>query len=84
MKMTDTFPRKVREIENCWITLPDGCKLAARIWRKPGSTTNGATTTGSTEFNVLSMLIKIYNLLSMHTIHAPINRIPIIFPLYFP
>jgi predicted acyl esterase len=28
----DQFPRKVREIENEWITMPDGCRLAARIW----------------------------------------------------
>lgn len=28
----DQFPRKVREIENQWITMPDGCRLAARIW----------------------------------------------------
>ncbi len=26
------FPRKVREIENTWITMPDGTKLAAQIW----------------------------------------------------
>ena len=26
------FPRKVREIENTWIVLSDGCRLAARIW----------------------------------------------------
>ncbi len=26
------FPRKIREIENCWIPMPDGTKLAARIW----------------------------------------------------
>ena len=26
------FPRRVREIENTWIPLPDGVKLAARIW----------------------------------------------------
>ncbi|MEY8839860.1 CocE/NonD family hydrolase, partial [Cribrihabitans sp. XS_ASV171] len=26
------FPRKVREIENIWIPMPDGTKLAARIW----------------------------------------------------
>lgn len=26
------FPHAVREIENCWITLSDGCRLAARIW----------------------------------------------------
>ena len=28
----DQFPRAVREIENEWITLSDGCRLAARIW----------------------------------------------------
>jgi predicted acyl esterase len=26
------FPRRVQEIENQWITLADGCRLAARIW----------------------------------------------------
>ena len=26
------FPRKTKEIENLWITLSDGCQLAARIW----------------------------------------------------
>lgn len=26
------FPRKVREIENVWIPMPDGVNLAARIW----------------------------------------------------
>jgi putative CocE/NonD family hydrolase len=26
------FPRQVREIENCWIPMPDGTRLAARIW----------------------------------------------------
>ena len=26
------FPRRVREIENTWIPMPDGTRLAARIW----------------------------------------------------
>jgi uncharacterized protein len=26
------FPRAVREIENLWIPLADGCRLAARVW----------------------------------------------------
>ncbi len=26
------FPRKIREIENIWIPMPDGTNLAARIW----------------------------------------------------
>lgn len=26
------LPRRVREIENTWITMPDGVQLAARIW----------------------------------------------------
>ena len=28
-----SFPHPVRDIENVWITLSDGCRLAARIWR---------------------------------------------------
>ena len=32
MKTVKTYPRKVREIENTFITMPDGVKLAARIW----------------------------------------------------
>ena len=31
-KTVDSFSRKVREIENVFITLSDGCRLAARIW----------------------------------------------------
>jgi putative CocE/NonD family hydrolase len=32
MKTITKFPRKIREIENAWITLKDGCHLAARLW----------------------------------------------------
>src|SRR5437870_13476777 len=32
MKIVDRFPRAVRVIENCWLPLSDGCRLAARIW----------------------------------------------------
>ena len=32
MRIVQSFPRAVREIENCWIPLSDGCRLAARIW----------------------------------------------------
>ena len=32
MKTIKTFPRKVREIPNTFISLPDSTKLAARIW----------------------------------------------------
>ncbi len=32
MRIVTEFPRRVREIENTWITLADGCRLAARIW----------------------------------------------------
>jgi len=32
MKTVKKFPRKVREIENTFITLPDGTRLAARTW----------------------------------------------------
>ena len=33
MKTIDSFPRRVREIENLFIPLSDGCRLAARIRR---------------------------------------------------
>ncbi len=32
MKTIKTFPRKVTETPNTFITLPDGTKLAARMW----------------------------------------------------
>jgi len=32
VRTVESFPRVVREIENVWIPMPDGCRLAARIW----------------------------------------------------
>ncbi len=32
MKIVTSFPRRVRDIENVWIPMPDGARLAARIW----------------------------------------------------
>jgi len=32
MKTVAKFPRDVREVENAWITMPDGVRLAARMW----------------------------------------------------
>lgn len=32
MRIVETLPRSVREIENVWIPLTDGTRLAARIW----------------------------------------------------
>ena len=32
MRVVTAFPHEVREIEHCWIPLPDGGRLAARIW----------------------------------------------------
>ena len=31
IRIVTEFPRKVREIENLWIPMPDGTRLAARI-----------------------------------------------------
>src|SRR5215469_6995810 len=31
------FPRKVADIENVWITMLDGCRLAARLWLPEGA-----------------------------------------------
>jgi predicted acyl esterase len=32
VKIVESFPHPVREIENTWIPMPDGVRLAARIW----------------------------------------------------
>ncbi|WP_445619617.1 CocE/NonD family hydrolase [Kushneria sp. Sum13] len=32
MQIRDDFPHRVREIDNAWITLAEGTRLAARIW----------------------------------------------------
>ena len=32
MQVRSDFPHAVREIENMFIALPDGTRLAARIW----------------------------------------------------
>ena len=37
MPIVREFPHKVRHIENIWILLPDGVKLAARMWIAEGA-----------------------------------------------
>ncbi|RRQ22744.1 CocE/NonD family hydrolase [Thiohalobacter thiocyanaticus] len=37
MKVIDRFPYPVREIETEWIPMPDGCRLAARLWLPEGA-----------------------------------------------
>ena len=32
MKYVRDFPLPVREIENLWVPMPDGVRLAARVW----------------------------------------------------
>ena len=32
MKIKKKFPHKIRTIKNIWITMPDNCRLSARIW----------------------------------------------------
>ncbi|MDQ2695137.1 MAG: CocE/NonD family hydrolase, partial [Pseudomonadota bacterium] len=32
MKIVTAFPHPIRDIENVWIPLADGCRLAARLW----------------------------------------------------
>ena len=40
MRTVDTFPHTVRSIENVWIPLSDGVRLAARIWLPADADTN--------------------------------------------
>ncbi|MSP83419.1 MAG: CocE/NonD family hydrolase [Alphaproteobacteria bacterium] len=35
--VVDMFPHRVCEIENAWIPMPDGCRLAAKIWLPEGA-----------------------------------------------
>lgn len=37
MRVVRDFPRGIREIENIWIPMPDGVRLAARLWLPEGS-----------------------------------------------
>jgi len=32
MRVVESWPRSVREIDNLWIPMPDGTRLAARVW----------------------------------------------------
>ena len=32
MRIREDLPRAVREVETAWIEMPDGCRLAARLW----------------------------------------------------
>lgn len=37
MKIVESFPHEVHEIENAWIRMSDGCRLAARLWLPAGA-----------------------------------------------
>jgi putative CocE/NonD family hydrolase len=39
MNIRTHFPHPVREIENMWIPMPDGARLAARVWLPEGAET---------------------------------------------
>jgi uncharacterized protein len=32
MRVVSEFPRRVRVIDHAWVPMPDGCRLAARVW----------------------------------------------------
>ncbi|MGD8340763.1 MAG: CocE/NonD family hydrolase [Gammaproteobacteria bacterium] len=40
MRIVDEFPRAVRTRENVWIPMPDGVRLAARVWLPEGAEEN--------------------------------------------
>jgi putative CocE/NonD family hydrolase len=37
MRIVDEFPHSVRTLENVWIPMPDGVRLAARVWLPEGA-----------------------------------------------
>ncbi len=40
MKVVRSFPHAYRTVENVWIPMPDGCRLAARMWIPVGAEDN--------------------------------------------
>lgn len=40
MQIKNEFPHLIREIENTWIPMPDGSRLAARLWLPVGAADN--------------------------------------------
>ncbi len=40
MQTVTSFPHSVRVIENTFVTMPDGCRLSARIWLPEGAENN--------------------------------------------
>lgn len=40
IEIVNSFPHKTTEIENTWIVMSDGCRLAARIWLPEGAADN--------------------------------------------
>jgi len=40
VKIVTEYPRRIREIENLWVPMPDGQKLAARVWLPEDADTN--------------------------------------------
>ena len=40
MKIVDRFAHAVTVIENCWVPMSDGCRLAGRIWLPAAALTN--------------------------------------------
>jgi predicted acyl esterase len=40
VKIIESFPCPVKEIENTWIPMPDGVRLAARVWMPEDAETN--------------------------------------------
>src|SRR5947199_5309704 len=32
MRIRTEFPREIRQVDGVWIPMPDGCRLAARLW----------------------------------------------------
>ena len=37
MRVVESLPHPVREVEHCWIPMPDGTRLAARLWIPDGA-----------------------------------------------
>ena len=41
MSVRTQFPHPIQEIENLWIPMSDGCRLADRLWLQAGADPEG-------------------------------------------
>jgi predicted acyl esterase len=70
------FPYKVKIIDNVWIPLSDGCKLAAKIF-KPVSLSNKKIPAISNTFPIEKMIILLFKIMQFINILLDMDMYPL-------